>query len=527
MEVAVQITDDEDTPNIPKAFSAEHSHIASLHIDQVLQKVDDFTGALALSLADSTNPEATLCIQRVLPFLETLSEHYGQAIHRRAFDVKSMYKLAYVSGRIMLDLAQKGFCKPSEDANEPAGDGTEGDTVEGTGMGAGSGEKNVSSEIKEESQVEGLRGEEEEEQDENNEQKGQDDDENDDAVSMGEDFEGQLEDGKEKDGEGSDEDQDEDHDEHAGDVDPLDPEAVDEKFWGEEDQKGGQDQQDQEVAQGQTESQPGEAEVSAKEDEREANKQKKKDENRDEAEADTQHDNPPVDDSMIDDNDTMDDSQEDFDDEKNEKEALGEERRPSVNLPEGDRLDLPEDLQLPSEDGDQEGDELDDGVITPEEDREEDGEAGDEHSPDMDMAANDDGEIEEDAPPPTGIAEEELEATIAPDADLPTSNDAQAQDSAEFGKGLNGTSDRPERVEQTNSGEESAQREEAEAEAETQGYVPSVVRAISQGTDFKQRVCPAAARQLKRSQRFRRTSGCVRSPHTCQRTTTTACSQSW
>merc|ERR1712157_464556 len=79
-------------------------------------------------------------------------------------------KLIYVLLRVFRVLVAKGFCA---DSMEEEDDGKEGkattfeDDVEGTGMGAGEGKKDVSDEIEDEEQLLGLKGEEEKKDQEN------------------------------------------------------------------------------------------------------------------------------------------------------------------------------------------------------------------------------------------------------------------------------------------------------------------------------------------------------------------------
>lgn len=102
----------------------------------------------------------------------------------------------------------------------------------GTGLGEGVGDKNVSKEIEDESQVEGLKDEKDDTDGEAERA------EEDDAIEMNEDMGGQLQyvpDAEyEQQEDDSEEQNDEDLDEQIGDLDAHDPSAVDEKLWGDE-----------------------------------------------------------------------------------------------------------------------------------------------------------------------------------------------------------------------------------------------------------------------------------------------------
>ncbi|EED77198.1 predicted protein, partial [Postia placenta Mad-698-R] len=138
----------------------------------------------------------------------------------------------------MLTVAREGVCKPPDtDSATGGGEGTELE-ADGTGLGEGAGDRNVSKEIEDESQVEGLK-------DEGDDTDGEAE-RAEDAIEMNEDMGGQLQDVPDAESEqqedDSEEQNDEDLDEQIGDLDAHDPSAVDEKLWG--DETGPQDSQD-------------------------------------------------------------------------------------------------------------------------------------------------------------------------------------------------------------------------------------------------------------------------------------------
>lgn len=460
-------TKDDEAPHVPTAYAHQRSAVQSLRIPDILSELSALTAALAERLTSGPSDDAALCLARLLPFIEVLSQTYAHWVTTNAWTVKSTYKLSYVVARVMLDLAQRGFCKPAEE--DSGKDGDEGDTVEGTGMGAGTGDKNVSSEIEEEGQVEGLQGEQEEEQEEKD-KGGEDDD--DEAVEMENDFEGKMEDGKEREEGDDDEGEEEgDHDDHVGDVDPLDPGAVDEKFWGDEEQpekEGGDELMDQK-----TQEAPGEAEMSAKESESKEPKKKEGEKEQapeeSEAQQDTQHDDTLQDD-RDEQGDEMPDDTDERDDGETEEQPAGQDQS-EVNVPEGDRLDLPEDLNLGSEDGDEQDDELGDGMELPEDEREGDDDEG-QGGDDIDMASEDEVEAAEEAPAATGLTEEDtMEQEEAPNQnlDLSASNEAQAQESADAGRDQDGRSeDAPEKL-KPEEGDVPMDEADKEAEDEAKG----------------------------------------------------------
>ncbi|KAI0036574.1 midasin [Vararia minispora EC-137] len=208
-----------------------------LHLDSIVGKL----GAVFEQLALCSSHDLLRNTARLLPFLR----RYESLVHRYLATTVSwtagLFRLEYVVCSIMLTVATKGFCKPSDNEDD-SDNGENGEVTGGVGLGEGAGAQDVSKEIEDESQVEGLQGEQERQQDRRR-QKGEDDGK--DAIEMGQDFEGSLEDmpddgieeekGEAKDeGEGGPEEQ-------VRDIDPLDPSAVDEKMWGDEKGPEGKD----------------------------------------------------------------------------------------------------------------------------------------------------------------------------------------------------------------------------------------------------------------------------------------------
>ncbi len=441
--------------HMPSEFARHRDVIQSMHIEDVFRKASSLISSVADELSFQGSSTATpLCLARILPFLETLGDSYAQSLASYASAVKSAYKLSFVVGRVMLDLAQKGFCKPSEESDSSK-DGEDGNAVEGTGMGAGTGDKNVSSEIEEEGQVEGLQGEQEEEY----EGDGEDRKDEDDTVSMEEDFEGALGEGKENDDQdGSDDgDEKEDIDEHAGDVDPLDPGAVDEKFWGDKDKEDERKNEQKDMTNEKAKQDVGEAELCAKENETEDAAKHDDQRNGRSSPLDTQHDN--TDDDVDKDNDEI-------LDEDNEGEDLpaGQDQS-EVAMPEGDKLDLPEDLDFGSE-RDEDQNDLDDDMAMSEGDEEERLE-GDEKEEDV---AVEDGVDADEAPSASGPAEEEsnaLEETMNQTLDISPSKEQQQQNSAQLGKGVNESTEqqRPSESDEQTVAEDHEEAEQQSGEA--------------------------------------------------------------
>ena len=234
-------------------FVRDFTHLLSL------DKINAHLDSLLIELSSCTNFRPILT--KVLPFLEIylilVRDHL--AVHNNW--IKSLFKLVFVLCTVMQTLCHQGFCQPPEgDDNDEAGE----DEVAtgGVGIGEGSGNDDVSKEIEDESQIEGLQGDDVE----NKEREGKHD--NEDAIEMNDDFGGALEDIPDASSENdvtSDADNEPELDETLGNIDDLDTSAVDEKMWG--DEKGPEDSRDSEdqTTQNHSKNQGGSSEVVAKE----------------------------------------------------------------------------------------------------------------------------------------------------------------------------------------------------------------------------------------------------------------------
>lgn len=462
--------DDDTRLRLTDDLSSQRKLYDSLRLADILQTLDEVLSLASQSATAAGSPDFSKSLAGLVPFLQVFTDTLSHRIATHLHTVQSTYKLCYVVARVMLDLATKGFCKPQEASDDAEGDG--GETVEGTGMGAGTGDKNVSSEIQEESQVEGLQGEQEEdgEQKADGEKEGEDD-----AVSMDEDFEGALEDGKEKEEGGNDDDEEgeeEDHDEHAGDVDPLDPGAVDEKFWGEEKDETKKDGDDKMNEQQQTQEQEGESEMTAKENDQKGKDKKEKKEGTDNA-AGEQESALEAEGEGVED---LPEPQEDAGHgDEDEGEQQQQQKPDEVAAPEGENLDLPEDLDLGENDAADDMDGIDDDDLSLPADEAEG--SDDDMNADGERALDDEmeGEATEDAPDAAGVGEDdamEQEETLNQNVDLSASNDAFAQESQDFSKGQSGSTQQQQKEAAENEAPETKPDEEEAKEPQGDGVAP-------------------------------------------------------
>ncbi|VDB91850.1 unnamed protein product [Peniophora sp. CBMAI 1063] len=412
-----------------------------LHIDTVSEKLATAFNKLATCSQD----DLTRMVPRVLPFIRRYQQLVHDHLSAMAAWTGSLFKLEFVLCSVMLSVATKGFCKPP-DLDDAGDEGAGGEAIGGTGLGEGTGAQDVSKEIEDESQVEGLQGEQDAEQQKR--EQGQDDGK--DAIEMGDDFEGEMEDVPD-DEEGDqqekeDGEEEEGPDEQVGDLDPLDPSAVDEKLWG--DEKGPEGKDDGGKTQDDRSKEAGaESEVVAKEKEG-SKKEKEKAEKGEDAQkkqSEVQEGGQKEDEGM------NEEGVEEGEDEE-EGEPQGQGAAMDEFIQDADTLDLPEDLDLGQEQKSEQGadedelDELDDDAAMGDDTHDAGGRESAEPDP-MDQDGADGGDVQtqavEDAADEVEedrVDEEKGEATAAPDvqpgeqadadASNPDSMNAEARESA-------------------------------------------------------------------------------------------------
>lgn len=320
----------------------------SLDLEVLLERLHVMTTHLS-SLSQS---DIQASLRRLLPFLQCYISFVEEHLMVHSQWTKALFKLDFIVSSTMHTIARQGFCLPPDatDSGDAEG-GTE--TAGGVGLGDGTGMENVSKEIEDESQVEGLKGDEGEAQDE----QGHGADDN--TIEMSEDIGGEMEDvpddGDQDGDQEDDDDEQEEPDEQLGKLDAGDPNAVDEKLWGDESTELDSADQDQ-VPQDRSDSQQEESEIVAKErnqSKKEGGKEKEKEEKKD---------------------GTIDEKGEEIQEsEENKGEEPDEDlEAPNANgapmdeyIPDANTLDLPDDMALePDEQGDQGGLEMGDEMDT-------------------------------------------------------------------------------------------------------------------------------------------------------------------
>lgn len=325
----------------------------SLDLQVLLERLNVTT----THLSSFSQSDIQASLRRLLPFLQCYISFVGEHLIVHSQWTKALFKLDFVVSSVMHTIARQGFCLP-QDATD-SGDGEGGtETAGGVGLGEGTGMENVSKEIEDESQVEGLKGDEGEAQDE--QAHGGDDN----TIEMSEDIGGEMEDvpdDGDQDGnqeEDDDGDEQEEPDEQLGKLDAGDPNAVDEKLWGDESPESDSADHDQ-VPQDRSEMQEKESEVVANE-----RNQSKKEGGKEKEE---------MKDGKID--EKSEEIQEEGE-EKKDEEPDEDLEAPNANgapmdecIPDANTLDLPDDMALePDEQGDQGGLDMGDEMDTEQDD---------------------------------------------------------------------------------------------------------------------------------------------------------------
>ena len=372
-----------------------------LNLPRIQFKVQEYLEKIQL---DPSTEDRRQSLVELYVFLEEYLHLAHDILCDLASWTKSTMKLAWICCDLVHNLAKNGLCKPPDaESDSSASKGESGQTLEGSGMGSGSGDQNVTKEIEDESQVEGLQGEEENAPAPKND----DGSEEDDALEMQDDFEGDLQDGPEADeGEDNEEGEDDasDVDEQMGDLDPNDETAVDEKLWSGEknDESAGKDDADP------TKSEPDQKssdEIAAKERESQPKDSQQQDTDETAEPQDTEGDN---DDGNLPDDGPNPELGKKLDDSVQDTGAL--------NLPDEMDLDLDADAEADAgaDSGDEAGEDVDEDEIM------DDGDANvDEHHSDADDSAS----ATEDAPAGGEVTVPEEDSTADPDVSQGEVND--------------------------------------------------------------------------------------------------------
>ncbi|CAK7243634.1 MAG: AAA ATPase midasin [Sporothrix thermara] len=366
--VAELPTSIEETAWLVNSSTKLSAAVKSLHADTVTSSIAQCIELLRpvfRSDANSANASAATALFRVLlPLLEQYASTYRHTLLQLATVHRSTCQLGHRLSRAFVEIAAQGFCTPPEKtADEDKSNDTSGKLEEGTGLGEGEGAEDISKDIQPDEDLSELAQTANKDKDKDKDDEGIEDEK--DAVDMGNDeMEGEMgsaagDDDEEDDKDGDDkddEDEEDDMDEEAGDVDDLDPTAVDEKMWDGEDDANDTDkeQQGNEAA-----GQQNEDEMTAATEEEDKSQKKPADEQAAAGdEAKPEQDNKEEDGKEGDEGDDKNGEEGGDDDDEGEIGSDDEEAGPQQelnrqdqNVEQNDVLDLPDDMQMEDEDG--------------------------------------------------------------------------------------------------------------------------------------------------------------------------------
>ncbi|KAK0630836.1 hypothetical protein B0T17DRAFT_529438 [Bombardia bombarda] len=371
--------------------------IDALRITKIRQEIE---GVLRLLKGSEIGPPAKALLRVIVPVLEQYAVACQQNLAQYGELHRTTCRLGYTLSTSFIQIAAQGFCTPQEKSDEKSKES--GDVEAGTGLGDGKGAEDISNDIKDDEDLSDLAQEPNQENGEMEDQK--------DAVDMGsDDMEGEMgsvggdddeEDGSES---GDDKGDDEEQNEEAGDVDDLDPTAVDEKMW------DGSDEDEAEK------DQEGNKEAGKKEDEQAAagNNKKKEGEDKD--------DTKPEESAEKGDEDG--EAEPGQEQEQEDAAAQEELNKQDQHVEENDTLALPDDMNIDLDDESvmDDGDNLDDlSDLEKVEDGDEQDEGSQDGSDDEridetrqdEQASEDEIDEEEDINAPAGADEEEMDVDM-------------------------------------------------------------------------------------------------------------------
>ncbi len=216
--------------------------IKAFHVPSIVGMLEGSMSQIAhlQSLENDELLVGTALFAVILPIVRQYASCYNEAVDRYCKLHRSTCKMTYTLMKSFSQVVVQGFCSPSEKSS--SGESQSEKLESGTGLGEGEGAEDISKDVQEDEDLSELaqqpdtKGDREEVEDEK------------DAVDMEQnEMEGEMgssSDKGEDDDVGSDrEEEDGEIDEEAGNVDDLDPAAVDEKLWDGDDEEAEKDQQ--------------------------------------------------------------------------------------------------------------------------------------------------------------------------------------------------------------------------------------------------------------------------------------------
>lgn len=440
----------------------QFTDVQALHLETVARRCMDVFEMAHQLLSTDHSVDAIKLLQQAYPFLQQYALLVDHTLGSFLVHHKAMAKMTYALVNSFTVIISKGFCMP-QGADEEGEEGDADGMTMGTGIGEGEGTKDVSEEIEDEEQVLGTQNEEQQQQQEKGDTK-----EEKKGIDMENDFEGELEDieqdeEQQEENEDDEDEEEEDIDDQIGDVDDMDPDAVDDKMWGDDEAQDERKDSDKTVDQ-QGKSDQQESDVVAKEDEEQEDDSSKPQPDREGEEPDQKESDKQ---DNVDEEEQGDEGDKDQGEGENEDDEGADENKAgeqmNVDVPEAETLELPEDLDM---EGDQnEGEEQLQDPMDMDQDESMQDQGGEE-----DVGENEEEEQEQfkDALDQLGEAdkEEQEQDDEMADTTAHVNNEEQQEDEE---KEKEEEEDDEEKHDQTGDGEKGGNIEEDEEQPEEQG----------------------------------------------------------
>lgn len=219
---------DEDRGWLTKSDTTFSDCLRAFHPEEVNTILRDAMSKVCLLEAPnggSFEAVGALCVM-AMPILQQYCDSLRTFLDHHIKFHRSLCKLATVSAQSFCQIAAQGFCTPNEDSAQGVGNSEK--LEGGTGLGEGEGINDISKDVQDDEDLSELA------QEPNKEKNKGDIEDEKDAVDMDqEDLEGDMGNASEKedDDESRSDEGDKELDDETGDVDDLDPSAVDEKLW--------------------------------------------------------------------------------------------------------------------------------------------------------------------------------------------------------------------------------------------------------------------------------------------------------
>ncbi|GAM90306.1 hypothetical protein ANO11243_083490 [Dothideomycetidae sp. 11243] len=218
----------EDPLWLIKEISTLNDALKKLSFAAITSDVSDILGNLRHMGKEECQTAVTLLLT-LSPIIAAFQDVHERLLDRMVRVHTAVTKMSVHLARIFVSLAKEGFCSPRE--GDAESNGAENSKVEaGTGLGDGEGAEDISKDIGDDEDLTELA------QEENQNETSEELDDEKDAVDMADaELEGEMGEGETKEeGEGeSDSEAQEDLEEEAGSVDDLGENTVDEKMWDE------------------------------------------------------------------------------------------------------------------------------------------------------------------------------------------------------------------------------------------------------------------------------------------------------